>query len=155
MKKILFFAVLILALSILPAQASKVFTHNVKTAAGATDISVTATDTVYTSYFVIGDANFFAVSYQGTSALGDPRFTIELEQSATIPATDGAAEAENFSEAVGGSDIVTAFSGTEAVWFHTSFTPLAIEYGRFKITGTSGNHATDTIVNIRLHRQKR
>lgn len=127
--------------------------NDITDADGNTDISVESTGVVITTYFITDDADSYAISYKGASAAGNPRFTVQLQQSSTVPTTDGVAEPASWSTPNDVTDVVTGFAGTESVWYHEAFTPVAMKYGRFAITGTTGNHATDTVVNLKLHKK--
>lgn len=120
------------------------------TAANASDMAVASTATIYTASFRLIKSVYFGVAYRAVSAGGTPSVTIQLEQSWTLPATEGAADT-NFVIPVGLSDIVTDLA-TET-WNIKALAPICMPYGRFKITGTGANPA-DTIVNMYLAEQE-
>jgi ABC-type phosphate transport system substrate-binding protein len=141
--------VLMLVLLVSPAYARSVTTQNV-TLAGDADILVASTGTVYTDYFMIGDGEYFNVSYYIYSALGVADVTIQLEESPVVPTTQNVSNA-NYTIPVNMADIVTALT-TESTWYHKALSPVPLTYGRFKITGI-GSNQTDTIVNIKFSKQ--
>ena len=120
------------------------------TAANASDIAVASTGVVYTAYFRLIKSVYFGIGYRAVSASGTPSITIQLEQSWTLPVTEGSADT-NYVIPVGISDIVTDLI-TET-WNLKPLAPICMPYGRFKITGTGANPA-DTLVNIYLAEQE-
>lgn len=127
-------------------------TRDVMDSTDGTSIAVASTGTIYTKAMYIGDAEYFAVSYWIYSASGTADITIQLEQSWTLPATEGAADGNYVISEIEGAtaaDIVTALT-RESVWFNASRSIfIALPYVRFKITGISSNNA-DTIVKMKL-----
>lgn len=124
---------------------------DVLTAAESANIAVAGVTTVYTKSFKMTFGEYFGVGYYVNSAAGSPDVTIQLEQSWVAPSTEGASDG-NFTIPVGLSDIVTNLT-TEQVWYIKTLSPIAFEFGRFKITGNSGNNA-DTIVNMKFSKQE-
>ena len=128
----------------------EVTSDKVVTSAGASNIAVAGAVTVYTQSFVLGDGDFFSVSYTAVSAAASVDLKIELEQSFQPPTTDGSADTY-YKVPESMSDIETSFT-TESTVRHKALAPIAMKYGRFKITGAAGNGA-DTILNMWLSKQ--
>jgi hypothetical protein len=97
---------------------------------------------VYTDSFDISTGEYFALSYQATSVLGTPNMGIELEQSTSLPAVEGAADA-NWVEAENYTDIVTGL--TSETVHNKSFSPIAMPYARFRINEALASDAKLTI----------
>lgn len=147
-----FFAVVLVVLVALVgvAEAKTITVNNVTESTGDTDIEVAGVTTVYTSWFEIGDAEYFACTYWAYSAAGAVNITIQLEQSWTKPATDGSSDA-NYVIPVNMADVVTSLA-TESTFYIKSLSPAPMPYARFKIAGAGANNA-DAIVRMKFAKQ--
>jgi len=106
---------------------------------GKTTMEVGGVATYYSHSFKIGLAEFFGLwIIQSTS----PVLTISLEQSAVLPATEEASDA-NWVVPTGTSAIYTARAATTAEMF--SLSPVPMPYARLKIAGTGANGASATL----------
>lgn len=119
------------------------------TLAGALTIPVGISATVYTDHFVLTDLDQFTLSYI-VACTGTPNLKIELEQSIVVP-TANAVDAnsvvpDNF------SPVVTSI--TTKTQHHIVLSPAATEFGRFKLTETTGT-VTDTVVTLSLSTQRK
>jgi hypothetical protein len=118
-------------------------------------IIVNGTSSAYSHSFRIGDGEYFGAGYFVNSTNGTCNVTIQLEESDTLPVTEGTVDLGNYSiPLVSGtaiSDIVTGYT-TEDKWQRTAFSPVPMPYGRFNITGIGSNNET-TIVKIKLYKQ--
>lgn len=115
--------------------------NDVLSSAGATDIAVASTATVYTRSFPLVYGSAFGLSYKAASS-GTINLKIELEQSFTPPATEGASDA-NWVVPEGLSAIDSGV--TDSNMHHASMSPIPLKYGRLKITGLTGNDASTTV----------
>lgn len=97
-------------------------------------ITVGAGATVYTKSFDLKFGLYFALAYKAASA-GAIDLTIQLEQSYDLPTTEGSADAKYVIPA-SLADIHTNLA--DANWHGKSFSPVAMPYGRFKITSAAG-----------------
>lgn len=128
----------------------KAFVDDVVDYRESTSIAVAGEVTVYTKAFKLAFGEYFGIRYRGVSASGDPNLKIELEESDVVPTSEGVADS-NYVEPENMADIESAL--TTETWHIKSLTPVPMPYGRFKITGNSGN-PSDTIVNIKLVQQE-
>jgi len=124
--------------------------QTILTAADASDIAVASAAVIYTASFRLTKAVYFGIAYRAVSVSSAPAITIQLEQSWTLPATEGAADT-NYVVPVGLSDIVNTL--VAETWQIDGFNPKPMPYARFKITGEATNPA-DTIVNIYIAKQE-
>lgn len=108
--------------------------RDVLSSANATTISIGAGATVYTKSFSLKYAIYFALAYKAASA-GAIDLTIQLEQSHVAPTTEGAADVK-YVVPTGLADIHTNLA--DANWHNGSFSPVAMPFGRFKITNAAG-----------------
>jgi hypothetical protein len=127
----------------------RVITENIVTAARSASIAVASTAVVYTRHFRLGDSETFSLLYQATSASGAPDVTIELQESDTVPTTEGADDA-NWFEHEGVGDV--AVNLTAETPNKKDVYPVTSKFGRLKITGNAGNTA-DAIVTAKLSKQ--
>lgn len=111
---------------------------------GSPTIAVASTGTVYTKAFPLHLATFFGIWIKATSASGTPNVKVELEQSYTLPATEGSSDG-NYIEPDGFDDIFSSIN--DEIAHIKTVTPVPMSYGRYKITGISTNPA-DTTVEI-------
>ena len=124
--------------------------EKVLTSAESADIAIAGAVTIYTKAFILGDCDFFSISYTAVSATAAIDLKIELEESFQLPATEGSADTYwKVPESM--SDIESAFA-TESTIRHKALAPIAMKYGRFKVTGAAGNGA-DAILNMWLNKQ--
>lgn len=100
----------------------------------STTITIGAGATVYTKAFSLKYGLYFALAYKATSA-GAIDLTIQLEQSYDLPTTEGSADAKYVIPA-SLADIHTNLA--DANWHNAAFSPVALPYGRFKITSAAG-----------------
>jgi len=112
---------------------------DVLNSAQSTTITITTGATVYTKAFSLKFGRYFALFYKAASA-GAIDLTIQLEQSNALPTTEGASQAEwVIPESM--SDIHANLA--DANWHGIALSPVAMPYGRLKITSASG--VTDTL----------
>jgi len=119
-------------------------TTKVLDADGTASIGVNADEIIYTGSFPISSSNVFGVWLKAVSATGTPAIKVELEESYTLPTTEGAGDA-NWVEPDGFSDVFSSIADEIA---HVKYlSPDPMPYARFKITGGGANPA-DTVVTI-------
>lgn len=116
------------------------------------DIPIGASATVYSKAFELKGSEFFAICYQVTSSGTVEVTTIQLEQSWTLPSTEGSADTTNYVIPTNMADIHAALADTTA--YIKVLNPVCLKYGRIKIVTGSGNTATNTI-RMRLSSQER
>lgn len=93
----------------------------------------------YTKHFKLDYADRFGVQYKATvTGAATILLKIELEQGNVAP-TDCAADT-NFVVPEGGATVVAALA--DELVHITTLAPVVAKYGRFKITGSGGNHAS-------------
>lgn len=114
-------------------------------------IAVSGTATMYTKSFQFGNGEYFGVGYIATSSASTPTIKIELEESWTTPATQGSSDT-NYVEPENFSDIETTL--TTETYHIKSLSPVVAPYGRFKLTGNSGNPG-DTTLKLKLFKQEK
>jgi len=119
------------------------------TKAGAENIAVASTATVYTDSFKLKQGMYFGLWFLANSAAGAPDLKIQLEQSYKAPATEGSADA-NYAIPENMADIQSSLTAETAKVQLIS--PVPMTYARFKITGQGSNNA-DTILNMRIFMQ--
>lgn len=111
---------------------------------GSTNVIPVAGEvTVYTMSFPLGLASFFGIWCRGLSTTGTPNLKIELEQSYKLPTKEGSAETTSYVEPDGFDDVFSAINDEFA--HIKTITPVPMTYGRYKITGLTGNPADTTI----------
>jgi hypothetical protein len=151
MKRLLGLVLVMFLMMVGISSAQYTVNHPCTTSDGVTtSIPVATTDTVYTHSFTLDNADYFAVSYYTISTVGATDITIQLEESISLPDTEGASDV-HFTIPVSMPDIVTNLS-TENTWYQKSLSPIALKYGRFKITG-AGLNASDTTVQVILSKK--
>lgn len=107
-------------------------------------LAVASTNVVYSNSFLMKFVSEFGIWVQAVSASSTPSIKIELQESYTIPATEGSADA-NYVVGDGVADVYTNLNDENA---HVkSLVPVPAQYGRFKITGSATNPA-DTVLTI-------
>jgi hypothetical protein len=97
-------------------------------------ITIGAGETVYSKSFSLKYGLYFALAYKAASA-GAIDLTIQLEQSHDLPATEGSSDAK-YVIPTSLADIHTNLA--DANWHNASFSPIAMPYGRLKITNAAG-----------------
>ena len=151
MKKLLFSLLLVSLFGISTVSAGiGPISQNVLNSSGSSTIAVASTGTVYTKYIRFKSAEYFAIMYKATSD-GTVNLKIELEQSYAKPSTEGAADT-NYVEPEDVDDIDD--SVTDEVWHIKTLNPDPLPYGRFKLTGQTGNHSSTTI-EIKFFKQEK
>jgi hypothetical protein len=114
---------------------------------GSTNIIPVAGEvTVYTRSFKMSFATFFGIWVKSLSTAGTPNIKVELEESYTTPTTEGSAETDLYVEPDGFDDIFSEIN--DALAHIKTISPVPMTYGRYKITGLTGNPA-DTVVYIK------
>lgn len=104
-------------------------------------IPVGAGLTVYSKSFSLKFGDYFGIAYKAAAA-GAIDLTIQLEQSFQEPTTEGSADDAYVIPATL-ADIHTNLA--DANWHITSFLPVAMPYGRFKIVSAAAGANTLTI----------
>ena len=112
-------------------------------------IAIASTATVYTKSFKFPYGGSFGISAKATSS-GTINLQIELEESWKEPVNEGVADVY-YVVPDGISDIWSAI--TDSNQHHKAISPVVMRYGRFKITGLTGNDAATT-VQMQLHYQE-
>ena len=102
---------------------------------GAAAIAVVSAAVVYTKSFELFSGEYFGLWVIGTGT-GAIDYKIELEQSYTVPTTEGSAETTLYQV----TDEVSAQINDKVAHVLT-VTPKPMAYGRFKITGLGSNPA--------------
>lgn len=111
---------------------------------GSTNIiPIAAEVTVYTKSFMLRWATYFGVWLKADSTLGTPNLMIELEESYIPPTTEGSAETGLWVEPDGFANVFDAVADKLA--HIKTITPVPMMYGRYKITGLTGNPSDTTI----------
>lgn len=119
---------------------------------GSTDVIPVALEaTVYTRSFPMFLAQFFGIWVKATSGTGTPNVKIELEEGWSEPTTEGSAETALFVEPDGFDDIFNPINDQLA--HIKTIAPVPMAYGRYKITGLTGNPA-DTTLSIKNFMQE-
>lgn len=115
----------------------------------STTITIDATATVYTKAIALNRGEYFTLSYIATASDGaeTPDLLIQMEQSFTLPATEGSADA-NYVVPENMSNIETNLI-TETM-HHKVLSPAPLKYMRLKITGNASNPADNVTIRIRL-----
>jgi len=108
--------------------------RDVLTAANLATITIGAGATVYSKSFSLKYGLYFALAYLAGSA-GAIDLTIQLEQSFELPTTEGASDVKWVIPA-SQADIHTNLA--DANWHNAAFSPVAMPYGRLKITSAAG-----------------
>jgi hypothetical protein len=107
---------------------------DVLNSADSKTITIGAGATVYSKSFSLKYGLYFALAYKAASA-GAIDLTIQLEQSFQEPTTEGSADdAYVIPDSL--ADIHTNLA--DANWHGKSFSPVAMPYGRLKITSAAG-----------------
>lgn len=117
---------------------------------GKDSMSVPSTSTYYTNAVPVGKSIYFGLWLKATSAAGSPSLQIDIEQSYTKPTTENASDS-NWVIADGASAVYANLN--DEVAHVIQVTPCPMTYLRLKITGLSGNHATDTKLVAKLFTQ--
>jgi len=107
---------------------------------GATSIAVATTSTVYSQSFEMPKDSIFGWEFKCASS-GSVNVKFELEQSNFLPATEGSSDS-NYVVPDSATAIATITDSTTHI---VAFAPRVSQYGRLKITGISGNHASTTV----------
>lgn len=107
-------------------------------------LAVASTATVYSNSFPMRWIEYFGVWLQATSASGTPVLKIQLEESYTVPATEGSSDA-NYVIGDGVADIYSNLN--DEIAHIKTVSPVPQQYGRYKITGLTGNPA-DTVITV-------
>jgi hypothetical protein len=142
MKKVFCFMLAVLLFGQVGYCADKVTVSNATLASGSSTIAVASTATIYTKAFPTSLARYYGVWYIATSS-GTVNLKIELEQSWTLPTTEGSAD----SNWVVIEDTGTLDSALADEVAHVDrIYPKPMPYSRFKITGGTGNDASTTIL---------
>jgi hypothetical protein len=111
---------------------------------------VDTTNTTYSKAFSLKDCEYFSIGYKG-SGEGVANVTVQLEQSWSLPTTEGASDT-SYVIPSGASDILTA-QITNGTWVIKSLSPVPTPYGRFKIIGNATN--INTTINMILMKQEK
>ena len=119
-------------------------------AAGNDSMAVPSTAVYYTNAVPIGKGVYFGLWVLASSAAGSPALQIDYEMSYKKPATENAADG-NFVVPDGASSIYANLN--DEVAHVKQISPVPMTYIRLKITGLSGNHATDTLLQAKLFTQ--
>lgn len=115
-------------------------------ALGVANMPIPGAVTRYSNSFKLELGAEFGLDFIAAVSAGAPDLKIELEQSYVKPTTEGSADI-NYVVPEGGITIVASLTAvTRQI---TSLAPVVAPYGRFKITGAAGNHASTTL-NIKL-----
>lgn len=111
----------------------------------ATALAINGTATVYTNSFKIGFADNFGAMFLASSVSSTPNLKIELEQGDAPPTIEGSSDA-NYVVADGVGDVYASLTAITVK--RRGISPVPSMYGRYKITGNTGN-PTDTLINIK------
>jgi hypothetical protein len=114
-------------------------------------ISVTTGDIVATRSFDLEAGKYFAVSYQVTDVSGSPSLKIQLEQSFAKPTTEGIESLSDTNWVVPENMSNIESTLTDNLMHHKALSPVALPFGRFKITENSGGSCT---VRMRISTQR-
>lgn len=97
--------------------------------------------TLYSFTFDLSNGTNFAVILLGAGTTINIK--IELEQGAVLPTTQAAADATNYVVPNGLSDVKTALTTTTL--YITSISPVALRYGRLKVSTIGAGSANQTL----------
>jgi len=122
------------------------FINTIKTTTGVIEIPVASQAVVYTPSIKLKQGEYFAVALKATSD-GAVKLKVEFEQSHDRPTTEEASDVKYVvAEAVG--DIVSSLA--DEIWHIYKLEPVALPYGRFKITGLGAPSANDASTTIQI-----
>jgi len=113
-----------------------------------TPVSINATATAYTESFMlpkVSSADFAVIAKCSSGGTISVKF--ELEQSNSLPSTEGASDT-NY---VIPDDVAAIFTLADANKQVKAFSPDVTKYGRFKITGTGSNAASTYVDSLVLN----
>lgn len=113
-------------------------------------VVVASQGTVYSYSFLMKFAESFGVWLQATSVVGTPSIRIQLEESAYPPATEQSADT-NYVVPDGQADVYSNLN--DEVVHVKAFSPQPAKYGRYKITGLSGNPADSILTVVNFHQE--
>ena len=115
----------------------------------ATTLAIASAATIYTASFIWGSSEYFALDYIASSN-GTVALKIEIEQSNTLPGTEGSTDT-NWVVAENMQDVESALA--DKTQHFKKLSPVVSKYGRLKITGGGGNDAITTL-RAKLVRQE-
>jgi len=115
---------------------------DIESSLGVLAIPIGADATVYTKSFDLFGGEYFAISYQVTTAGTINITSIQLEQSETRPTTEGSSDADWVIPASMPDIGTTVAAATKVI---KALTPISARYGRIKIITGASNTATNTI----------
>lgn len=107
-------------------------------------VLVNGVTTVYSNSFLMRWVENFGVWVLAVSPLTNPNIRIQFEESYVPPVTEGSADT-NYVVADGVADVYSAI--VDEIVHIKSLNPVPMQYGRYKISGLTGN-GTDTVVTI-------
>lgn len=113
----------------------------VENASNVQTIPIAGNVVVYSKAFDLRYGAYFAAQYKAGGGAGLD-LTIQLEQSYDLPTTEGAADSK-YVIPDSMADIHANLADTD--WHIKSLSPVAMPYGRLKITGGAGNPADATL----------
>jgi len=143
--RILFIDIFIILAFISVAFAGLMNIREVTDSSGNFPFTVLQNATVYTKSFPMKSGDYFGLGYKAVSAAGTPNITISLEQSYTLPSTEGSSDS-NYVAPEGIGAIATEL--TSETQHYTNITTVPMPYGRFKVVENGA--ANDTAVSLRL-----
>lgn len=147
MKRIAMFLVG-MALSILiaiPCFAGRMVVQNITDSGGNSSIGIGSTATVYTQSFILKSGEYFGIGYQCVSDTTTPYITLQIEESTTLPTTEGASST-NWVIPDNIADIATNL--TTETQHYAPLTVVPLPYARIKITNNAAT--TDTIMTLKI-----
>lgn len=118
----------------------------VATSTGVLEIPIASTAVVYTPAIKLKAGEYFAIDYKATSD-GNVKLKIEFEQCFTEPTSEAADVRSVVPE--GKSPIETALADEN--WHVVKIEPIAMPFGRFKITGLGAPSANDASTTLQIN----
>lgn len=114
-------------------------------------IPVASTATIYSHSFSLKSNEYFSIAYKGSSASSTPDLLIQLEQSWTIPTTEGSSDT-NYVIPENMPNIETNL--VTETWHIKAFSPCVMPYSRIKVTGNASNTA-DAVIYLKYGHQEK
>jgi len=128
-------------------KTNSVRTQDILEMGGVTSIAVASQAVVWSESFGMPRNSTFGIEYKCTSTT--PKVMIEMEQGSSQ--LSGAGEGKIDSSYVVPDDAGEIDDSLEDELLHSiAYAPVAIAYGRFKITGLSGNDADSVIDTLKV-----
>jgi len=120
--------------------------NTISSVTGVKEIPIAEDAVVYTPAVGLRMGEYFALAYKATSD-GNVKLKIEFQQSHKLPDTEEASD-DTYVEPEGSEDIESALA--DEIWHTKKIEPVCLPYGRFKITGLTGDGANDASTTLQI-----